>query len=873
MRFFFYSVVNNMIFTARVAMRRVLRVQAVAAFLFCSVFVNGFSCTMIRPAMAAGTPEQALLQYYEAAQQEDLDGYYRLLYTADVSETELAQRKELTSALWRRFDTRESLVQHFRMVQQNDLAVGRYSLASILIGPTDKGDKGLLQQYRQYAVVFVRQDGEWKIVLISGVNDFDAILHASFRQQAVARLLAVLDGTVEHEPLQAATVSTTEQVVEERAAGGESMPGELAERADVAVSDQPAMPELPIPESLSVVAVVAPAATEEISAAPPQPSSETALPHSPSNLEEWVSVLLSGQEVLVALDQLKVDDTGWTGDWRTDPLGVIKGGEIYTVVFKEGMYSATGLHEPSGEIQTHASMGIDPADGLLAIWGRTFNVDGKGRIWDPEFGIAGSLAVKEMAKLPATTKSTLLPSAIPFDVPHARVQSPPEANQAKAVEAVEAVETAKAAEPEEIVTPAESAGVVKAAEAVKSADPAEVVAAEEPAEPVNAEAVKAAEPAEVVTATEGAKPVEPAKMIVTAEAAEAVKPEEAMKPIETAHVVESGASAQAALFGTNKDLFSGEWATTYGDLFLEQTDGRVSGKFGDKGGRLTGEIEDTSVVRGLWSKEGNRCSEIRDGRKSWGSFEFHFSPDGGFDGSWGYCESGLNSVWTGKRKEMQPDLFRSSDAAGVAIRQESMPVKTNPETEAKLLPAPLAESQAKAPSLVVPEIPSPMVVSETVMAPPASALEPVVKGAASSAEGVTRAVQPSPTEDIVSGVWVTNYGELSLQLTGRQVSGSYTNNGGILSGTLNEDSVVEGIWSEIGRANRCNTEQDGRTNWGRFEFHFTDVNSFTGKWGYCDKALAGDWNGTAQKSPVPVALPTVVPLDPPSRGGRIVPTR
>ncbi len=111
---------------------------------------------------------------------------------------------------------------------------------------------------------------------------------------------------------------------------------------------------------------------------------------------------------------------------------------------------------------------------------------------------------------------------------------------------------------------------------------------------------------------------------------------------------------------------------------------------------------------------------------------------------------------------------------------------------------------------------------------------------------------PPPTNDYdpfagthndynLTGQWHSSEGEISFQQHDNRVAGQYATDNGELMGTLS-NSVLRGYWIEDHSAQRCSTPKNGRYFWGRIEFHFTG-NRFSGKWGYCDGQLTGNWSG------------------------------
>lgn len=87
----------------------------------------------------------------------------------------------------------------------------------------------------------------------------------------------------------------------------------------------------------------------------------------------------------------------------------------------------------------------------------------------------------------------------------------------------------------------------------------------------------------------------------------------------------------------------------------------------------------------------------------------------------------------------------------------------------------------------------------------------------------------------VGGIWYTNWGEMTLNQIGKNVSGTYTWDDGKISGVLN-GNVLTGTWSE-------KPTYSAPRDAGTIEFIFNQ-NSFTGTWGFGDEPLSGIWQGT-----------------------------
>jgi hypothetical protein len=109
----------------------------------------------------------------------------------------------------------------------------------------------------------------------------------------------------------------------------------------------------------------------------------------------WPTYMKSHKAFKVMLDVApsQFDDSAWTGDWRTDQMGTIRGGETYTLIYtKASSWQATGLNEKTAAKGTWTYLAGEPDDFQLNIWGRVYSFDDQGNVYDPDFGLVGHLA-------------------------------------------------------------------------------------------------------------------------------------------------------------------------------------------------------------------------------------------------------------------------------------------------------------------------------------------------------------------------------------------------------------------------------------------------------------------------------------------------
>ncbi len=127
----------------------------------------------------------------------------------------------------------------------------------------------------------------------------------------------------------------------------------------------------------------------------PGPTPPSGFGRGPQSLIAWIEYIKSGRPFLVVFDTVgdKFDDEGYTGDWRTDPMGTLKAGQTYRVVYSGGKFTCTGFNEHDGRRSTYVYSNADPDDALISLWGRVYAFDGRGRVWDLTYGLVGHLRV------------------------------------------------------------------------------------------------------------------------------------------------------------------------------------------------------------------------------------------------------------------------------------------------------------------------------------------------------------------------------------------------------------------------------------------------------------------------------------------------
>jgi hypothetical protein len=85
---------------------------------------------------------------------------------------------------------------------------------------------------------------------------------------------------------------------------------------------------------------------------------------------------------------------------------------------------------------------------------------------------------------------------------------------------------------------------------------------------------------------------------------------------------------------------------------------------------------------------------------------------------------------------------------------------------------------------------------------------------------------------------------VTLNQSGNQITGKYTNDGGEIVGEI-RGNVLEGFWIENGSSQRCASPKNGRHHWGRIRWSF-EADRFAGSWSYCDSPppeKGSNWTG------------------------------
>jgi predicted nucleic acid-binding Zn ribbon protein len=112
------------------------------------------------------------------------------------------------------------------------------------------------------------------------------------------------------------------------------------------------------------------------------------------------------------------------------------------------------------------------------------------------------------------------------------------------------------------------------------------------------------------------------------------------------------------------------------------------------------------------------------------------------------------------------------------------------------------------------------------------------------------------SQSLWQGKWQTNWGVMTITVSGDRATGTYVHDSGKISGTISKDGkTLEGTWSE---APSYNAPSDA----GRAVLTLSaDGNSFSGTYWYGKDGAGGSWSGKRIAQPVapPVVQPSVSP--------------
>ena len=108
----------------------------------------------------------------------------------------------------------------------------------------------------------------------------------------------------------------------------------------------------------------------------------------------WIEHITSGKQFFVIFDKTKdkFDDSIYKGKSRFDPMGNLKGGETYSVSYKNNSFACTGYNQHYKKVGTWTYSSGNPSNSEISLWGRVYKFDIKGNLFDPEYGLVGHIA-------------------------------------------------------------------------------------------------------------------------------------------------------------------------------------------------------------------------------------------------------------------------------------------------------------------------------------------------------------------------------------------------------------------------------------------------------------------------------------------------
>lgn len=99
---------------------------------------------------------------------------------------------------------------------------------------------------------------------------------------------------------------------------------------------------------------------------------------------------------------------------------------------------------------------------------------------------------------------------------------------------------------------------------------------------------------------------------------------------------------------------AGVYDSSEGVVTLKQSGDRITGRYTNDNGELTGMLFDTTF-EGFWIEDGSdrRCSTPKNGRYHWGRVTLEFTGSG-FSGKWSHCNDTPSHAWTGTKRGGRP---------------------------------------------------------------------------------------------------------------------------------------------------------------------------------------------------------------------------
>lgn len=106
---------------------------------------------------------------------------------------------------------------------------------------------------------------------------------------------------------------------------------------------------------------------------------------------DWIVLIRAGRQFKVVFDKTSTKFNDSVYKAKDDPMGTLKGGETYTVLYKGGEFACTGFNQGTNKSGTWNYSNADPMNNQISLWGRVYVFDGAGNVYDPDYGLVGHL--------------------------------------------------------------------------------------------------------------------------------------------------------------------------------------------------------------------------------------------------------------------------------------------------------------------------------------------------------------------------------------------------------------------------------------------------------------------------------------------------
>jgi hypothetical protein len=110
--------------------------------------------------------------------------------------------------------------------------------------------------------------------------------------------------------------------------------------------------------------------------------------------QDWKGLISSGKTVRINFDATagKFDDSVFTGDYRTDPMGTLKGGEVYEFTYhSDGTSETEGYDQGEGRVNSFSYSNSVINNSVISLFGRLYTFNDIGEVYDSQYGLVGHL--------------------------------------------------------------------------------------------------------------------------------------------------------------------------------------------------------------------------------------------------------------------------------------------------------------------------------------------------------------------------------------------------------------------------------------------------------------------------------------------------